>query len=58
MAGGIDNAVNVANTFTYDPVTAIFDFPTAVANCNVTYVPATGAATTDAARGGERTHTW
>ena len=44
-AGGIDNAVNVAGTFTYTPAaaTGTYDFPTAVATCLVTYTAATGA---------------
>jgi MSHA pilin protein MshA len=46
-AGGIDNAVNVAGTFVYTAAaTGTFDFPTAVANCNVTYTGATGAVAT------------
>ena len=46
-AGGIDNAVNVAGTFTYTAgaLTGTFDFPTAVANCSVTYTAATGVVT-------------
>jgi MSHA pilin protein MshA len=44
--GGIDNAVNTGNppSFTYTPgaATGTFDFPTAVANCNVTYTAADG----------------
>ena len=45
-AGGIDNAVNVGGTFTYTAgaATGTYDFPTAIANCNVTYTAATGAA--------------
>jgi MSHA pilin protein MshA len=41
-AGGIDNAVNVSGTFAY--AGGVFDFPTAVTNCFVTYA-ATGTAT-------------
>ena len=50
-AGGIDNAVNVAGTFTYTAgaATGTFDFPTAVANCLVTYTAATGTVTTTSA---------
>ena len=45
-AGGIGNAVNVGNTFTYSagPVTGQFDFRTPITNCRVTYTAATGAA--------------
>jgi MSHA pilin protein MshA len=43
-AGGIDNAVNVGGTFTYTAASATYDFPTAIANCNVTYTEASGAA--------------
>ncbi len=45
-AGGIDNAVNVAGTFTYTAgaATGTYNFPTAVTNCFVTYTAATGAA--------------
>ena len=45
-AGGVDNAINVSGTFTYTAgaATGTFDFPTAVANCIVTYTAATGAA--------------
>lgn len=45
-AGGIDNAVNVGTppTFVYTPgaATGTYDFPTAIANCNVVYTAATG----------------
>lgn len=46
-AGGIDNAVNVANTFNYAPggATGTYTFPTPVTGCNVTYTAMTGAAT-------------
>ena len=46
-AGGIDNAVNVGGTFVYTAGNAAgtYDFPTAIANCNVTYTAATGAVT-------------
>ena len=42
---GIDNAVNTGATFTYTPgaLSGTYDFPTAVAACNVTYTAATGA---------------
>lgn len=43
-AGGIDAAVNVGNTFVYVPATGVFNFPTAIANCFVTYAAA-GTAT-------------
>ena len=45
-AGGIDNAVNVAATFTYTAgaATGTYNFPTAIANCFVTYTAATGGA--------------
>ena len=43
-AGGIDNAVTMGGTFVYVPATTKFDFPTAIANCFVTYTAATGAA--------------
>lgn len=43
-AGGIDVAVNTAGTFVYVPATGVFNFPTAVAGCLVTYA-ATGTAT-------------
>ena len=48
-AGGIDNAVNVGGTFTYTAGAAsgTYNFPTLVANCNVTYTAATGAAAVD-----------
>jgi MSHA pilin protein MshA len=45
-AGGIDAAVNTAGTFVYVPATGVFNFPTAIANCTVTYA-ATGLATVD-----------
>ncbi|HYC49035.1 MAG TPA: prepilin-type N-terminal cleavage/methylation domain-containing protein [Burkholderiales bacterium] len=50
-AGGIDNAVNVGGTFVYtaDPAAGTYDFPTAIANCNVTYTAATGAAAVNSA---------
>jgi MSHA pilin protein MshA len=45
-AGGIDAAVNVGSPATFvvtsGSSTATYDFPTAVANCNVTYTAATG----------------
>lgn len=41
---GIGNAVNVAGTFTYTAATGVWDFPTAVTSCLVTYA-ATGVAT-------------
>ena len=46
-AGGIANAVNLTNTFTYTAgaATGQFNFSTAVTNCRVTYTAATGAAT-------------
>ena len=46
-AAGIPNAVNVGNTFTYNPgpATGQFDFQTPITNCRVTYTAATGAAT-------------
>jgi len=40
---GIQNAVNFTG-FSYDNTTGIFDFPTAIANCSVTYTAATGIA--------------
>src|SRR5687767_14971553 len=45
-AGGIDNAENMRGTFTYTAgvATGTYDFPTSIANCNVTYTAATGAA--------------
>lgn len=45
-AGGIDLAVNTGGTFVYVPATGVFNFPTAIANCTVTYA-ATGLATVD-----------
>jgi hypothetical protein len=47
-AGGIDNAVDTDNTFVYTagPATGTYNFPTAVANCTVTYTAATGSVTT------------
>ena len=44
-AGGIDNAVQMQGTFatTFAGGIATFDFPTPIANCNVTYTGATGA---------------
>ena len=50
-AGGIDSAVNVGGTFTYtaDAAVGTYDFPTAIANCNVTYTAATGAAAINSA---------
>jgi len=46
-AGGIDNAVNVGGTFNYTgaAATGTYNFPTLIANCNVVYTAATGAAT-------------
>ena len=46
-AGGIDNAVNVAGTFTYTAgaATGTYTFPTPVAGCNVVYTAATGDVT-------------
>ena len=43
-AGGIDSAVNVANTFNYaaGAATGTYTFPTPVAGCNVVYTAATG----------------
>lgn len=45
-AGGIDNAVNVGGTYVYTAGAGVgtYNFPTAVAGCNVTYTAATGAA--------------
>lgn len=45
-ANGIGNAVNVGTpaTFIYVPATGVWNFPTAIANCNVTYT-ATGSVT-------------
>ena len=50
-AGGIDNAVNVGGTYAYTAgaATGTWDFPTAIANCNVTYTAATGAAAVNSA---------
>jgi MSHA pilin protein MshA len=42
---GIGNAVNTGNTFNYNSGTGIWNFPTAVANCIVTYDAATGFVT-------------
>jgi MSHA pilin protein MshA len=49
-ANGIGAAVNVGTpaTFVYDPGTGVWNFPTAIANCNVTYA-ATGSVTVNAA---------
>ncbi len=41
---GIGNAVNTGDTFTYSGA-GVWNFPTAVANCNVTYAAATGIVT-------------
>jgi MSHA pilin protein MshA len=45
-AGGIDAAVNTGGTFVYVPATGVFNFPTAIATCTVTYAAA-GTATVD-----------
>lgn len=47
VAGGINNAVNVSGTFVYTAggATGTYNFPTAIANCNVRYTAATGRPT-------------
>ena len=48
-AGGIGNAVQVDGTFVYTAgaSTGTYNFPTAIANCTVTYTAATAAVTVD-----------
>lgn len=45
---GILAAVNVGGTFGFTPATGVWDFPTAVTNCNVTYTAAGAASVTSA----------
>lgn len=49
-ANGIGNAVDVGTpaTFVYIPATGVWNFPSAIANCNVTYA-ATGSVTVTSA---------
>lgn len=45
-AAGIEAAVNTGGTFVFVPATGVWNLPTTVANCNVTYAAA-GTATVD-----------